>query len=164
MSRCRIIGVGQPLAGDDGAGPAVIARLRAIALPAGIEAETVREPSALIPLLEATDPPPLVLVDAVLSEPPGQVLELSAREITATAPASVSSHGMTVGQALALAHAMRPARARPPRIQLVGISISRAQRGTEVMSAAVAAALPRAADLALALAIRSVRPVFERGG
>jgi len=154
---CRIVGVGQPLAGDDGAGPAVIAWLRTIALPAGIQVETVPEPSALLRLLEGPAAPPLVVVDAVLAEPPGQVVELSAWEIAATALASVSSHGMTVGQALALADAVRPAGVPPPDIQLVAISIARPLRGARSLSPAVAAAVPRAADLALARAMQAMQ-------
>ena len=156
---CRIVGVGQPLAGDDGAGPAVIAWLRAIALPDGIQARTVSEPSGLIPLLEGPDAPPLVVVDAVLADPPGQIVELSAWEVAATALASVSSHGMSVGQALALAEAIRPAGEPQPDVQLVAISITRPLRGARALSPAVAAAVPRAADLALARAMQVMQVV-----
>jgi hydrogenase maturation protease len=155
MTGCRIIGVGQPLAGDDGAGPAVIAWLSALALPDGIQAATIPEPSALLPLLDGPDVTPLVVVDAVLAEPPGEVLELSPWEIAACELASVSSHGMTVAQALALADALRPAGVAPPDVQVVAISIARPQRGSRTLSAAVAAAVPRAADLALARAMQA---------
>jgi len=154
MNGCRIIGVGQPLAGDDGAGPAVIAWLSELALPDGIVAATVPEPRGLLPLLSGPDAPPLVVVDAVLAEPPGEVLELSPWEIAARELASVSRRGMTVGQALALADAMRPRGVAPPDIQLVAISIARPPRGVRTLSPAVAAAVPRAADLALARAMQ----------
>jgi len=164
MNGCRIIGVGQPMAGDDGAGPAVIAWLREIALPAGIHADTVPEPSALIPLLDGPNLPPLVVVDAVLADPAGQVIELSPWEIAARTLASVSSRAMSVGQALALADALRPAGVAPPDVQLVAISITRPPRGARTLSPAVAAAVPLAADLALALAMEAMHPMQRWGG
>ncbi|HXJ22476.1 MAG TPA: hydrogenase maturation protease [Polyangia bacterium] len=159
MIGCRIVGVGQPLAGDDGAGPAVIAWLRSIALPAGVHAHTVPELCALIPLLDGPGALPLVVVDAVLAHPPGQVTELSPWEIAARSLESVSGQGMSVGQALALADARRPAGVAPPDVQLVAISIVRPRPGDRTLSPVVAAAVPLAADLALALAMQAMQPV-----
>jgi hydrogenase maturation protease len=142
----------------------VISWLRAIALPNGIHADTVPEPSALIPLLDGPSVPPLVVVDAVLADPAGQVIELSPWEIAARTLASVSSHGMSVGQALALAYATRPAGVAPPDVQLVAISIARPRRGDRTLSPAVAAAVPLAADLALARAMQAMQPLRGWGG
>ena len=164
MIGCRIIGVGQPLAGDDGAGPAVIAWLREIALPAGVRADTVPEPSALIPLLHGPNLPPLVVVDAVLADPAGQIIEMSPWEIAARTLVSVSNRAMSVGQALALADALRPGGVAPPDVQFVAISIARPQPGARTLSPVVAAAVPRAADLALALAMEAMRPAQRWGG
>jgi hydrogenase maturation protease len=155
---CRIIGVGRPLAGDDGAGPAVIAWLCALALPDGIEAATAPEPSALIPLLDGPDARPGVVVDARLADPPGEVVELSPWELSALELSSLSSQAMTVGKALALADALRPPGVAPPDVQLVAINIARPQRGDRALSPAVAAAVPRAADLALSRAMRAMQP------
>ncbi len=163
MSSCRIIGVGQPLAGDDGAGPAVIAWLRALALPDGIVATTVPEPRALIPFLEGPDAPPLVVVDAVVADPPGEVMELSPWEIAARELASVPRQRMSVAQALAVADAMRPRGVAPPDVQFIAISIARPQRWVPALSPAVAAAVPRAADLALARAMQ-VLPLGRPAG
>jgi hydrogenase maturation protease len=154
---CRIIGVGQPAAGDDGAGPAVIAWLCGVALPDGIEAVTIPEPGALIPLLDGPDARPVVVVDAVLADPPGEVLELSPWEVAALELSPLSSQRMTVGKALALADAMRPPGNAPPDIQLVAISIARPHGRTRTLSPEVAAAVPRAADLALSRAMQAMQ-------
>lgn len=72
----RVIALGQPAAGDDGVGPAVLAALREAGAPEGAELLSCPDPSALIELLQAEGP--IVIVDAVLGERPGEVLALSA--------------------------------------------------------------------------------------
>jgi hydrogenase maturation protease len=149
--RHRIVGVGQRLAGDDGVGPAVIDRLRGAALPADVALLEVREPSALVPLLDGGEGR-LVIVDAVLAEPPGEVRALDLDALETAALTSVSSHGLSVGQAVALAAATRGPAAASPEVRVVAVNIGRPRRGTFGLSPAVAASLPRAAGLALARA------------
>ena len=156
MTRCRIVGVGQRLAGDDGVGPAVIEHLRRSALPPEITIGEVREPSALIPLLGETQGR-LVIVDAVLADPPGQVLDLDDHALEARSLVSVSSHGLSVGQALALARATMPEAASAVDVRVVAITTARPIRGTQGLSPAVAASVPRAALLALELATQGSR-------
>lgn len=151
MSGCRIVGVGQRLAGDDGVGLAVIDHLRRMPLPAGIAIGEVREPSALIPMLGETQGR-LVIVDAVLAEPAGEVLDLDAGALEAGGLASVSSHGLSVGQALALARATMSETASVPDVRVVAVTTARPVRGTQGLSPAVAASVSRAALLALELA------------
>jgi hydrogenase maturation protease len=148
---CRIVGVGQRLAGDDGVGLAVIDHLRRSALPPEITIGEVREPSALIPMLGTTQGR-LVIVDAVLADPPGEVLDLDAGALEARGLASISSHGLSVGQALALARATMSEAASVPDVRVVAITTARPIRGTQGLSPAVAASVPRAALLALELA------------
>lgn len=148
---CHIVGVGQRLAGDDGVGPAVIDHLRRSALPPDITIGEVREPSALIPMLGETRGR-LVIVDAVLAEPAGEVLDLDAGALEERGLASVSSHGLSVGQALALARATMSEDASVPDVRVVAITTARPIRGTQGLSPAVAASVPRAALLALELA------------
>jgi hydrogenase maturation protease len=149
--RHRIVGVGQRLAGDDGVGPAVIERLRGETLPADVALVEVREPSALVPLF-AEQEGRLVIIDAVIGTPPGEVRTLDLAALETAALTSVSSHGLSVGQALALAAATRAPAAAVPDVRVVAVNIGRPKRGTVGLSPAVAAALPRAAALALALA------------
>ena len=151
MTRCHIVGVGQRLAGDDGVGPAVIEHLRRSALPPEITIGEVREPSALIPLLGETRGR-LVIVDAVLADPPGQVLDLDDDALEARSLVSVSSHGISVGQALALARATMSEAVSALDVRVVAITTARPIRGTQGLSPAVAASVPRAALLALELA------------
>jgi hydrogenase maturation protease len=143
--------VGERIAGDDGVGPAVIDRLRGEPLPADVGLVELSDPSALVPLLDETHGR-LVVVDAVLAEPPGEVraLDLAALETAALTP--VSSHGLSVGQALALAAATRAPAAASPEVRVVAINIGRPTRGLPGLSPAVAASVPRAARVALALA------------
>ena len=147
------VGVGQPLAGDDGAGPAVIDLLRRSNLPPGVVLSNVREPTALFPLLDE-DGMRLVIVDAVVAEPAGQILDLDAAEIESRCLSSVSSHGISVGEALALARTTGISGRQGADVRLVAITIAHPVRGAIGLSAAVAAAIPQAAHLALERVIR----------
>jgi hydrogenase maturation protease len=150
MTSCRavIVGVGQAFAGDDGAGLAVLELLRGSALPSGVELTEVREPTGLVPLLDE-EGMRLVIVDAVLALPAGQVLDLDASEVESRGLSSVSSHGISVGEALALGRATNSSGRPGADVRIVAITIARPVRGALGLSAAVAAAVPRAARLAL---------------
>ena len=88
----------------------------------------------------------------MLAEPAGEVLDLDAGALEARGLASVSSHGLSVGQALALARATMSEAASVPDVRIVAITTARPVRGTQGLSPAVAASVPRAALLALELA------------
>lgn len=143
----RVIGLGQRAAGDDGAGLAVIEALRGRGLPAGAELVEAPDASALVSLLET--PGPVVVVDAVLASPPGEVIELSLSDLAAGGPAPVSTHGLGVGQAIELARLAAPGRLSPD-IRIVGVSIGRPRRQEIGLSPEVAAAVPRAVARVLA--------------
>ncbi|WP_437603102.1 hydrogenase maturation protease [Sorangium sp. So ce590] len=155
----RVIGLGQRVAGDDAAGLAVLEALRRRGPPSGAELVEARDASALVSLLQA--PATVVIVDAVLASPSGEVIELSPSDLAAGAPVPVSTHGLGVGQAIELARLTAPDRLSPD-IRIVGVSISRpCQRGSgrrapagdpepraleqaDGLSPEVAAAVPRA--------------------
>lgn len=137
--RALVIGLGQPAAGDDGVGVAVLDALRAAGAPDGVTLAHVADPAALVDLLAAGVP--AVLVDAVAGGAPGEVREVAPEDLAA-GTAACSTHGLDVAQALALARALHPGRARPVRI--VGIGIARPSRPALGLSPAVAAAVPRA--------------------
>ncbi len=61
--RARVIALGQPAAGDDGVGLAVLEALRARNIE-GVELCAVAEATAMIPLLEITTP--VIVVDAAV--------------------------------------------------------------------------------------------------
>jgi len=133
--RILVIGLGTPF-GDDAAGPAVVARLAAEGLPAGVEAVIPRRPDALVDALEGAEA--AVLVDASRAGlPPGTVHEPergALREARA-----LSSHGLGVSGALALAEALGRA---PGRLAIVAVEAG-AVAG-DGLSAPVRAALPEA--------------------
>jgi hydrogenase maturation protease len=155
MTSPRIIGVGQPFAGDDAAGLAVIAHLRAQGC-AGIELCEALDASELITL--AGDGAPLVLVDGMMGAPAGLVRQIAIEELDDTMRFGASSHGFGVRQALALAQALSAGAAARPCAQLVGIGIANARRGAPGLSPAVRSAIPAAAALALELARNRGRP------
>ncbi|WP_437707110.1 hydrogenase maturation protease [Sorangium sp. So ce448] len=124
----RIIGLGQRAAGDDAAGLAVIEALRRRGLPGDTEVVEARDATALVSLLQT--PSAVVVVDAVLASPPGEVLDLSPSDLAAGAPVPVSTHGLGVGQAIELARITAPDRLSPD-IRIVGVSIGGpCQRGS----------------------------------
>ncbi|WP_437841477.1 hydrogenase maturation protease [Sorangium sp. So ce1153] len=143
----RIIGLGQRAAGDDAAGLAVLEALRRQGLPGDAELVEARDASALVSLLQT--PATVVVVDAVLASPSGEVLDLSPSDLAAGAPVPVSTHGLGVAQAIELARIAAPDRLSPD-IRIVGVSIGRPRRPepralAELdLSPEVTAAVPRA--------------------
>jgi hydrogenase maturation protease len=141
--RVRVIGLGQRAAGDDGAGIAVIEALRGAGLPEGVECTIAAGPSALVPLLWT--PVRVIVVDAVVAPPGGEVIDVEVDRIEPGAPAGVSSHGLGVRQAIELARVAEP-ELTSPDIHIVGVSIARPSRYVEGLSPPVAAAVERAAQ------------------
>ena len=132
----RLIGLGSPF-GDDAAGPAVVARLAAEGLPAGVEAVIPGRPDALLDALEGAEA--AVIVDASRAGlPPGTVHEPAPTELREAR--ALSSHGLGVAGALALAEALGRT---PGRLAIVAVEAD-ALEG-DGLSAPVRAALPEAA-------------------
>lgn len=149
----RVIGLGGAAAGDDGVGLAVIDALRAAArVPHGVELVKVAEPTTIIELLEGVGL--VVVVDAVVGGArTGQVVVLDACALERGGARPLSSHGVDVASALALARAVHgPAALR--KVWIVGVGVSRVDRGAIGLSAPVAAAVPRAVDAVLACLAR----------
>ena len=146
--RARVIGLGQSAAGDDGVGVAVVHALRERGLPIEIEVHQLAEPSALIALLDSAAP--VILVDAVLGERAGEVVELSAEELASRAPLRLSSHGLGVSEAIGLARILNDG-GDLPAIRIVAVTITRPDRYQHGLSPEVAAAVPRAAERVLSI-------------
>jgi hydrogenase maturation protease len=101
-----VIGVGNEFRRDDGAGPAVIARLRDLAPPGVRLVVTDGEPARLV---EAwTGAALAVVVDAVRAEPshPGNIHRFVLDQPRAGARRGASSHGLGLDDAIALAAAL----------------------------------------------------------
>jgi hydrogenase maturation protease len=149
----RIIGIGRRAGGDDGAGPAVIDRLRADGGSPDIELYEVTEPSALIPLLEG--PERAIVVDAALGAgTPGTVLVIRPEDVDSCPISSMSTHGMGVGQAISLARILAPENVCPD-IYLVAIAAERPLGPVFGLSPEVSVAIGHAAQTARSLAIRN---------
>jgi hydrogenase maturation protease len=146
MPRARIIALGQPVAGDDGVGPAVLARLRAGGVPPDVELVAATEASALVEGVQLEGP--VVIVDALLAEPAGQVLVLSPEDLATGALSPLSSHGLSAGGAIALARVLAPG-ALSPRIAVVAVTILPPGRYREGLSPGVGEALDAAAAAVL---------------
>lgn len=112
VTRVVVIGVGNEFRRDDGVGPAVVARMRELqagpVLPAGIRMTVCDgDPGRLIDLWEGTRL--AVVIDAARVSPgqPGRVhrvdLDGPARRLQ---PATASTHGLGLGEAIELARAL----------------------------------------------------------
>jgi len=142
----RVIALGQRLAGDDAVGLAVADRLRA----AGVSVTEIASATDLVAALEV--PGDVVLIDAVLGDEPGRVLVLAPDQLGRDGLAAVSSHGIDVQAALALAAALYP-ETMPRVVRLVGVVIGAGPRFTEGLSPAVAGAVQDAVERVLALSV-----------
>ena len=134
-----VVGIGQLAAGDDGVGLHVARVLAA----RGIEARECSDASLVLALVEAGRR--VVIVDAVVAPEPGRVLLLDPADL-ASGPFPLSSHGIGIADALALARTLYGG----GDIAIVGITIASIE-GIG-LSAAVAAAIEPAAALAAELA------------
>jgi hydrogenase maturation protease len=133
-----VIGVGNEFRRDDGAGPAVVDRLRDL-VPGDVElAITDGEPTRLI---EAwTGAALAVVVDALRAEPPhpGQVHRFVVDRPGAGVARPASSHGFGLDDAIALALALDR---MPGRLIVHAIEAADLTQGTG-LTPAVAAAVP----------------------
>ncbi len=149
----RVVALGQPVAGDDGAALDVVARLRqrrerGEVLAAGggpqVELLSASEPSRLVELL--CHPGPVWVVDAVVcAGTPGQVLELNTEMLSRGASCSVSSHGMDVRQAIELCALLYPGQVSP-EVRIFAISIDAPRQYEQGLSPSVAAAVERCVE------------------
>jgi hydrogenase maturation protease len=138
-----VVGLGQPMAGDDGVGIAVARRLA----DQGIAVRMAADASPLLWLLE--DGARLIVVDAVIGAGrPGDVVQLDGRLVAdcAAPVAPVSSHGLGLAQAIGLARALHGEDAAAA-VTVVGVVIERPTELRTELSPAVAAAVEPAAAL-----------------
>jgi hydrogenase maturation protease len=141
MPRALVIGLGQPAAGDDGVGIAVIVRLRADGDVEGVSYETVEEAAALVERLQSGCP--VIIVDALVGGgKPGDVVVLDAEHLAGEAR-PLSTHGISVAQAVALACALAP-ESVSAMIRIVGVVIETTNVGQTALSKPVAEAVSKA--------------------
>ena len=106
MSGIVVIGMGNPYRRDDGVGPAVVERIRGRCLTGITLAESDGEPTRLLDWWGDADL--AVVVDAAYtgSQRPGFVHRRSLRHPSLGRTGSASSHGVDLGDAVALAAAL----------------------------------------------------------
>jgi hydrogenase maturation protease len=144
----RIIGIGQPWAGDDGAGLAVIRHLRGLARQ--LDLVEMEDASRLLELLiDGADP--VVIVDAAMDDgTAGRIVAVDAQRHGWSPLHLLSTHGVGVMQAIELARIAYPDRVAR-QIFVLAITIAQASPDGGDLSEAVQAAVPRAAAQALQL-------------
>ena len=146
MTLTVVIGIGNPLRGDDAAGVAVVERLRG-RVPADVDVVACsEEPSRLIEAWEGADS--VVLVDTVSSDaPPGRIHRFDADEEALPARAFRSStHAIGIAETIELARALGRL---PRRVRVYGIEAGGFASGAS-LTPAVEAAVAVLADAVLA--------------
>lgn len=151
-----VVGLGQPLRGDDGVGVEAVAAWQA-AYP-----ETACHPAVRVHLAEAPGLGLLdliggasaaLLVDAVRSgAPPGTLHLLQDGDLESFAGGARSAHGWGVAETLALARIADPG-GLPARLQILGVEAGGVEPGAG-LSPALRAALPEIAARIQALVVQ----------
>jgi len=133
-----VVGVGNPMRGDDGIGPAALRALAADVAPAGADlVQLDGEPARLIEVWRGRRR--VVVVDAARTgAPPGTIHRLTLDDDLGATTAPASSHGAGVATAVALARRLD---ALPDELVVLGVEPADVAMG-EGLSAPVAAALP----------------------
>jgi hydrogenase maturation protease len=135
-----ILGLGNPLLGDEGIGVRVVEELKELELPDGV---TVVEGGTaglgLIGLMEGYQR--VIIVDAAdMGHPPGRVVRFTPSEAQfKTAEAPLSLHQIGLGEVLVLAKALEMA---PAELVIIGVQPSRVEEGIG-LSPEVEGAIPQ---------------------
>ena len=140
VKRVLILGLGNPLLGDEGIGVRVVEELKGLELPGGV---TVVEGGTaglgLIRLMEGYQK--VIIVDAAdMGHPPGRVVRFTPSEAQLkTAEAPPSLHQIGLGEVLALAEALEVA---PAELVIIGVQPSQIEGGVG-LSPEVEGAIPQ---------------------
>jgi hydrogenase maturation protease len=149
MARAAIFGIGNILLGDDGVGPSVARFLEQnYVFPDDVIVEDLGTPSLTLPGY-LVDHEQVVFIDAVaLDAPPGTIRTFTRDEIMAVEPGiRVSPHEPSINDALIM---LDFCGSGPHEVTLVGIVPQTLDGGVQ-LSEAVAAAVPRAAEIAVGI-------------
>lgn len=145
-----VMGVGNPYRRDDGVGPALAAAIGALKLPDVTVLTSDGEPGRLLDAWSGAEL--AVVVDAMCRDggKPGQIHRVG---VTDGGPASdlacsgsASTHGLGIGEAIALARALDRL---PVRLVVYAVEADDVGHG-EQLSPSVTASLPRLTELVLA--------------
>ncbi len=154
-----VLGLGNPLCGDDGAGVAAVARLRArYAAPAGVQLlDGGTLGLSLLPHLQRARR--AILVDAVrTSDPPGTLVRVEGDEVGHVAAHKLSPHQVGVADLL---DGAALSGARPEPFVLLGVVPAHLELGT-ARSAPVEASLDALVEAVVEEAARMGVPLLAR--
>ena len=145
-----VVCIGNALAGDDGAGPAVFARLAGQLLPGSVRLLSLGVGGIeLLDHLQGEER--LIVVDAVqLGNRPGTVCQLAWEDLPARELRPVSGHGIGIREAIEVGRRLEPQQ-MPREIFLVGVEGSCFDQLGERLSPEVSAAIPEAVETVLHL-------------
>lgn len=146
VKRVLILGLGNPLLGDEGIGVRVVEELKGLELPDGVAViEGGTAGLGLIALMEGYQR--VIIVDAAdMGYPPGSVRRFTPAEVEfEKVEAPLSLHQVGLAEVLALAEALQVA---PAGLVIVGIQPGRLEIADR-LSAEVEGAIPRAVELIL---------------
>lgn len=136
-----VIGLGNPLRGDDGVGSRIIEELEGLELPDGVMVvEGGTAGLGLIGLMEGYQR--VIVVDAAdMGHPPGRVVRFTPPEVQLkTVEPALSPHEIGLWEVLALAETLEVI---PAEVVIIGIQPSRLGEGAE-LSPEVERAIPQA--------------------
>jgi hydrogenase maturation protease len=161
VATVRVIGCGNPEAGDDAAGIAAVEEARGeLERLVGVEVVARASPLGVLHLLEGADA--VVIVDAIRTpggeRPPGELVRAEAGPdgLPAEIRSSLSSHGFGIAETVGLVAAIGGS----PRVVVLGVEVESAAAGAR-MSGAVLDAVPELARRIVAEA-RALGPEAER--
>lgn len=158
--RVRIIALGQAVAGDDGAGLAVLEALEQRIDDTGTGREGLdlvraRDASELCDLV--CDVGRVILLDALTGAgPPGRILVASVEDLSARPSSELSTHGLGVRQAIELSRVASPDRACKD-IRVVAVTIDPPAAYSTALSPAVERAIPEAVAAIVQLLARAAQ-------
>ena len=141
-----VLGLGNPLLGDEGVGVRVIEELKGLDLPDGVAlVDGGTTGLGLISVMEGYQR--VIVVDAAdMGQPPGRVVKFAPSEVQfRMANDPLSLHQVGFGEVLALAEALGVS---PPHLTIIGVQPDRIGVGEE-MSPEVEQAIPQCIGLVL---------------
>ncbi len=140
VKQTLILGLGNPLLGDEGIGVQVVEELKGLELPDGVAVvEGGTAGVGLVGLMEGYQR--VIIVDAAdLGHPPGHIVRFTPSEAQfKTAETPLSLHQIRLGEVLALAEALEVA---PAELIIIGIQPNRVEMGAG-LSPEVEGAIPQ---------------------
>ncbi|MFF9391334.1 hydrogenase maturation protease [Streptomyces griseoluteus] len=150
--RVVVVGVGNPLRGDDGVGPAAVEALRGRVPDDTVLTVSDGEPARMLDLWRGADT--VFVVEALRTRParPGELHTLTAADAANRTAAGASTHALGLGECLALAEALGQL---PQTLVVHAMEVAEVELGAP-LSEAVRSALPELVDR-VAASVRQAR-------